>query len=602
MKVSKTPFLDEWTDNFTEKIRSHIDEFEVYGRDQEIERVVISLLRKTKNNPVLVGDAGVGKTAIVEGLTVRIIKGEIPQLKGITVRSLELSRLMEKGKERFISLFRSLIHELKETKNENLLFVDEIHTLIGAGGEEGNALDAGNIIKPALARGEIQLIGATTGEEYQDYIEEDKALERRIQQIYVAEPSIQEAISILERTKQKFEQFHQVRITSKATEQAVLLSVRYLPGRYLPDKAFDLLDEAATLATYEQKEVVTEREIARVLKYQTGIPVTTILKDDTERFGSLVSQLKKQVKGQDEAIQVVVDAVTIAQAGLQDEERPLSSFLFLGMTGVGKTELSKALAFALFDSEASLVRLDMSEFSQRGSSLRLIGEKKNRTKGLLTDPIKHRPYSVVLIDEIEKGSRDTHDLLLQVLDAGRLTDGYGRLISFKNTFVIMTTNIGAEEIKNQLDLKGPLSLQSLKDQERFQKAIALELELFFRPEFLNRIQHKIVFNILDQEVIKEIVVKNFEAMKEKMRKKGLTLSYDQAVLDYLSEKGVDPKNGARPLGRVMDQEVLVPIARRSLEFQEGENYHFSLSIKGEKPDRFHREEGRTIHFDISKRA
>ena len=366
----KTPFLEKYTDNLSAKIAKKEADYEVYGRDEEIQNVITSLRRRTKNNPILVGEAGVGKTAIVEGLALAILRDQVPNdLKGLTVRSLELSSLMSGDDGGFIPKFKNIIQEMIATKGQNILFVDEFHTIVGAGSQNGESLDAGNIIKPALARGELQLIGATTLDEFHDYVETDRALERRVQKVMVEEPTIPEAITIIDQAKVIYEDFHRIKISRAAVETAVRLSVRYITDRFLPDKAFDLIDEAATISSAENKELVTEEGIAQVLKNKTGIPITTILKGDNERLAGFREKLLKRVKGQDEAIDAVVDAVTIAQAGLQDENKPISSFLFLGPTGVGKTELSKAVAEALFDDEDAMLRFDMSEYKQKEDML-----------------------------------------------------------------------------------------------------------------------------------------------------------------------------------------------------------------------------------------
>ena len=506
---SQTPFLEKYTDNLSAKVAQKEADYQVYGRDKEVAAVITSLRRRTKNNPVLVGEAGVGKTAIVEGLTLAILKGEVPEdLKGLTVRSLELSSLMTEEDGGFIAKFKKIIEEMVATRGENLLFIDEFHTIVGAGSQEGQALDAGNIIKPVLARGAIQLIGATTLDEFHDYVETDRALERRMQPIMVDEPSQPQAIRMIDQAKGIYEEYHHLAISHEAVKQAVSLSVRYITDRFLPDKAFDLIDEAATIASAEKKVIVTEYEIAQVLKNRTGIPITTILKADKDRLEDLTEKLKRRVKGQDEAISAIVDAITIAQAGLQDENKPISSFLFLGPTGVGKTELSKAVAEALFDDETAMIRFDMSEYKQKEDVVKFIGDRATRTKGQLTESVKQKPYSVLLLDEVEKAHSEVMDIFLQVLDDGRLTDSTGRVISFKNTIVIMTTNIGSQKIINKAELKG--NFKGLSDRERlqFEKSMESELQTEFRPEFLNRIENKLIFNLLERDVIEEIAVKN----------------------------------------------------------------------------------------------
>ncbi|GAY70631.1 TPA: ATP-dependent Clp protease ATP-binding subunit [Streptococcus agalactiae] len=596
----KTPYLDQYTDNLTAKVTKKSDDYQVYGRNKEVQSVIISLLRRTKNNPILVGEAGVGKTAIVEGLTLAILRGQVPEpLKGLTVRSLELSSLMSEDDEGFIAKFKKIIEEMVATRGHNLLFVDEFHTIIGAGSQNGQALDAGNVIKPFLARGDIQLIGATTLDEFHEYIETDRALERRMQPVMVEEPTIPQAITIIEQAKVIYEKFHGIQISSDAVHQAIRLSVRYLTDRFLPDKAFDLIDEAATIASAEGKSKVTEKDIAQVLKDKTGIPVTTILKGDQERLEGFKEKLMNRVKGQEDAIEAVVDAVTIAQAGLQNEKRPLASFLFLGPTGVGKTELAKAIAEALFDDEAAMIRFDMSEYKQKEDVTKLIGNRATRIKGQLTEGVKQKPYCVLLLDEIEKAHSEVMDLFLQVLDDGRLTDSSGRLISFKNTIVIMTTNIGAKKIINKWELKGNFKDLTDRDRKQFEKSMDSELQNEFRPEFLNRIENKLIFNLLERDVIEKIAEKNLSEIADRMKRQNLTLSYEPSLIQYLSDVGTDVKNGARPLERLMKRKVLAPISVKSLQLDKSkQGYNVHLWVEGQAPDGNHRQEQRQIHMEI----
>ncbi|MDU6443073.1 ATP-dependent Clp protease ATP-binding subunit [Streptococcus sp.] len=597
---SQTPFLEKYTDNLSAKIAQKEADYQIYGREKEIAAVITSLRRRTKNNPVLVGEAGVGKTAIVEGLTLAILKGEVPEeLKGLTVRSLELSSLMTEEDGGFIAKFKKIIEEMVATHGENLLFIDEFHTIVGAGSHEGQALDAGNIIKPVLARGDIQLIGATTLDEFHDYVETDRALERRMQPIMVDEPSQNQAISMIDQAKGVYESYHQIAISHEAVRQAVSLSVRYITDRFLPDKAFDLIDEAATIASAEKKLIVTEKEIAQVLKNRTGIPMTTILKADKDRLGGLKEKLKRRVKGQDETISAIVDAITIAQAGLQDENKPISSFLFLGPTGVGKTELSKAVAEALFDDENAMIRFDMSEYKQKEDVVKFIGDRATRTKGQLTESVKQKPYSVLLLDEVEKAHSEVMDIFLQVLDDGRLTDSTGRVISFKNTIVIMTTNIGAQKIINKAELKG--NFKNLSDRERlqFEKSMESELQTEFRPEFLNRIENKLIFNLLERDVIEEIALKELKDIAKRMAKQSLSLSYDPNLIAYLADVGTDIKNGARPLRRLIKRQVLAPISTSSFSLpSDHQAYHIHLWVEGEAPDEKHRQDYRHICLSV----
>ncbi|MHA2785406.1 AAA family ATPase [Streptococcus agalactiae] len=592
----KTPYLDKYTDNLSAKVAKKSDDYQVYGRDKEVKAVIISLLRRTKNNPILVGEAGVGKTAIVEGLTLAIMRGQVPEhLKRLTVRS----SLMSEEDGGFIAKFKKIIEEMVATRGRNLLFVDEFHTIVGAGSQDGQALDAGNVIKPVLARGDIQLIGATTLDEFHDYVETDRALERRMQPVMVEEPTIPQAISIIDQAKIIYEKFHGIQISSEAVKQAVRLSVRYLTDRFLPDKAFDLIDEAATIASAEGKDSITEEDIAQVLKDKTGIPVTTILKGDQERLDGLKEKLMNRVKGQEDAIDAIVDAVTIAQAGLQDENKPISSFMFLGPTGVGKTELSKALAEALFDDENAMIRFDMSEFKEKEDAAKLIGNRATKTKGQLTQAVKQKPYCVVLLDEVEKADGEVLDLFLQVLDDGRLTDSSGRLISFKNTIVIMTTNIGAKKIINKWELKGSFQHLTERDRQQFEKSMISELETEFRPEFLNRIENKLIFNLLEREIIEKIAEKNLSEIEDRMRRQNMTLSYEPSLIQYLSDVGTDVKNGARPLERLIKRKVLAPISAKSLSLDKSrQTYNIHLWVEGEAPDSQHRKDLRQIQLDV----
>ena len=604
-QASKTPFLDQFTENLSQKISQKPKDYQVYGREEEIQAVIISLCRRTKNNPILIGEPGVGKTAILEGLALEILQDRVPEaLKGLTVRSLELSSLMNESEGSFITKLKNIIDELKKTPGQNLLFIDEFHTVVGAGSQNGESLDAGNVLKPSLSRGEIQLIGATTLDEFHEYIEQDRALERRTQPILIKEPTIAQAIEIVGQAKEIYEDYHNVSISHEAVCQAVKLSTRYIPDRFLPDKAFDLLDEAATIVSSKGQELVTEREIAEVLKKQTGIPVTTVLKGNKERLDALEEKLHQRVKGQDEAIKAVVEVIKISQAGMQDENKPIGSLLFLGTTGVGKTELSKALAEGLFDDEEALIRFDMSEYSQKGDVTKLIGDRNRRSKGLLTEGVKRKPYSVILLDEIEKAHPDIYDLLLQVIDDGRLTDATGRLVSFKNTIVIMTTNIGQEKLLTKAAMKGSLRHLTEREQIQFEASMEIELKTEFRPEFLNRIEYKVIFNLLEREDLEEIVEKNMKEIEERTKKRGLFLSYDPAVLDYLVDLGTDSKNGARPLERLLKRKVQAPISDIILKLSNTETYQYMvhIQVEGEKDSENPRKDPRQLHFDIFKHS
>lgn len=603
-ETSKTPLLDRYTDNLSTDVSLRPNDFHVYGRDKEIKMVIRALKRRSKNNPVLVGEAGVGKTAIVEGLALAILKNEVPlHLQHMTVRSLELSSLMnnEDGSN-FITKFKGIIEEMIATSNENLLFIDEFHTIMGAG-KDGHSLDAGNIIKSVLARGKIKIIGATTLDEYHEFIEEDRALERRTQPIIVNEPTSKEAYQIISQAKSIYEDFHQVTFTDSAIEQAIQLSIRYIPDRFLPDKAFDLLDEAAAYCSSEGIHSVSDIDIAEILKLKTGIPVSTILKDEGFKLNELKIQLKEKIKGQDQAIDAVVDAIAIAKAGLQDEDKPISSFLFLGPTGVGKTELAKTLASVLFDDPEALLRFDMSEFSQKEDVSRMIGDRKSKSKGALTEGVKRKPYSILLIDEIEKGVQEVHDLLLQVLDAGHLTDATGRKISFKNVIVIMTTNIGAQKIINKAEMRGNIKDLTERDRQQFETSMDIELQTEFRPEFLNRIENQVTFNLLDRETIGEIAVTKLAEFSAKLRKQDIELQYDAAVIDYLIANGTNVKKGARPLTRLIKKRIIAPTSFELLNLRINHNPQvLIISVEGNAPDETHRIDRRKLIFKLEEIA
>lgn len=596
-----TPYLDTYTTNLNEKILTGNEEdYRVYERSKEIHQLIYGLLRKTKNSPVLLGEAGVGKTAIVEGLAVEIINGNVPsELKGVEIRSLELSSLFDSSGDVIFKL-RKIIEELKLTKGKNLLFIDEIHTLMGAG-KSGKSLDGANVLKPALARGEIQLIGSTTYDEYSQYIESDKALDRRFQKVQVNEPSESQSIKIVELAKKTYEKFHSVKITNEAVKQSVLLSERYIPEKYLPDKSFDLIDMAATFVKASKRETVTEKDIAYVIENSLGIPVTTILKNKSDRFNNIEERLKRKLIGQDFAIKRVADAVLISQAGLQDESKPLGSMMFLGTTGVGKTELAKQLAMILFDSERSLIRIDMSEFNYEGASLKLIGTKDK--KGKLTDEVKKHPYSVVLFDELEKASTETHDILLQILDDGIATDGSGRTVDFKNCFIILTTNVGAQVIKDSLEMRGAFEKLDEIQLKQFFKEISLDLEVYFKPEFLNRIGNQIVFNMLNKTDVREIVRLSLKNLNQKLSGKNLFLDYDDKVVKYISDVGYDEENGARPIARAINNFITAPISRIFLEkilkdSNESFNTTIKIHVEGRENDFTEIRERRYLSFEI----
>lgn len=672
----------------------------VIGRDDEIRRTIEILSRRTKNNPVLIGEPGVGKTAIVEGLARRIVAGDVPEsLKDKTLYSLDLGSMVAGAKFRgeFEERLKSVLNEIAKSEGEILLFIDEVHTVVGAGAAEG-AMDAGNILKPMLARGELRCIGATTLNEYRKYIEKDTALERRFQPVMVGQPSVEDTISILRGLKERYEVHHGVRIRDGALVSAAVLSDRYISDRFLPDKAIDLVDEAAaklrteiesmpsqlddvlrrvmqleieeqalkkendsasqeklaaigsekenlqaeadrlkaqwesekqailrvravkkeidavkiemetaernydlnrlselkygkmlelekqlkeeeaTLASQEKdrqllKEEVGEEDIAKVVSRWTGIPVTKMLTGEREKLVHLQDILHQRVVGQDEAVRVVSEAIIRARAGIKDPNRPIGSFIFLGPTGVGKTELAKTLAECLFDDERNIIRLDMSEYMEKHSVARLIGAPPGyvgyEEGGQLTEAVRRRPYSVVLLDEIEKAHADVFNVLLQILDDGRLTDGKGRVVNFKNTVIIMTSNLGSHEI-----------LQ--KDFAEAEKAVLEILKGYFRPEFLNRVEDIIVFKALDKQQVKAIAGILLSALNKRLeRQVKISLEWDDAVLRLLAEQGYDANYGARPLRRLLSRLVETELSKSIIKGEVGEGDTVRVEVDGE---------------------
>ncbi len=673
----------------------------VIGRDEEIRRIMQVLTRRTKNNPVLIGEPGVGKTAIAEGLALRIASGDVPEtLRDKRLIALDLGALVAGAKFRgeFEDRLKAVLNEIQQAAGQIVLFIDELHTLVGAGAAEG-AVDASNMLKPALARGELRCIGATTLDEYRKYIEKDAALERRFQQVFVGEPTVEDTIGILRGLKERYEVHHGVRIQDSALVAAAVLSNRYISERFLPDKAIDLVDEAASrlrieidslpyeideierrvrqleverqalkrekdkaskarleaidqelaelnealstkkahwqnekeaiehirrikeeideakreeelaeragelekvaeirygrltelgrrleeenrkLAELQKdlkmlKEEVEEEDIARVVSKWTGIPVTKMMEGEVEKLIHMEQRLRRRVIGQDEAIRTISDAVRRARAGLKDPDRPIGSFIFIGPTGVGKTELARALAEFLFDDEHAMVRIDMSEYMERHTTSRLLGAPPGyvgyEEGGQLTEAVRRRPYSVVLFDEIEKAHHEVFNVLLQLLDDGRLTDGHGRVVNFKNTLVIMTSNVGSRY--------GAEGGGSTREQNK--ELIRQDLERTFRPEFLNRVDDIIVFNSLEVEHIKQIVDIQMRLVGERLADRNITVELTDAAKEMLAREGFDPAFGARPLKRAIQTEILDPLAMRMLDGSVEEGDHILVDVSG----------------------
>lgn len=606
----------------------------VIGRDKEIARVIQILSRRTKNNPVLIGEPGVGKTAIAEGLAQRIVNGNVPEiLRNKRIISLSISSMLAGAKYRgeFEERLKKAIDEVQK-HDDMIIFIDEIHTLVGAGATEG-AMDAANILKPALARGEFQVVGATTLDEYKKHIEKDAALERRFQPVLVGEPSEEDALEILKGLRDRYEAFHKAKITDEALEAAVSLSSRYITDRFLPDKAIDVVDEAAskvrmkvfsaapdvkaletqladvkkekeaavTAQEFEKaaemrdeekriekeindkkkaakensdaKLVVTDEDIASVVAQWTGIPVSKIAQEESESLLHLEEELHKRVIGQDEAVVAVSKAVRRARAGLKDPKRPIGSFLFLGPTGVGKTELARALAVALFGDETAMIRLDMSEYMEKHTVSRLVGAPPGyvgyEEGGQLTDAVRRKPYSVILLDEVEKAHADFFNILLQVLDDGRLTDSQGRTVDFRNTVIIMTSNLGAKALRKDSPELGFLAAKkadsntedvSVVNFKEAKKSVMDSVKRHFRPEFLNRIDEMIVFHALTSNDLKRIVTILMDTVVKRLGDMGLSLEISPAAMDLLVKEGSDFSMGARPLKRAIQRLIEDPIS------------------------------------------
>jgi ATP-dependent Clp protease ATP-binding subunit ClpC len=633
---SKTPALDSFGRDLTELARNgELDP--VIGRAQEIERLVQVLCRRTKNNPVLLGEAGVGKTAIVEGLAQQIVSQTVPDLlhdKRLVVLDLAMMVAGTKYRGQFEERIKAVMNEVRRAKNI-ILFIDELHTLVGAGGAEG-AIDASNVLKPAMARGEIQCVGATTFDEYRKYIEKDAALERRFQSIPVNPPNAEQTIEILKGLRDKYATHHRVTYTDEALRAAVELSGRYIPGRVQPDKSIDVLDEAGARlrlktmakppdladlesrierlsvekdeavkgADYEkaaelrdqaeklrkEKErlqqqwrdrmnettgTVDEEVIAEVVSKMTGVPLTRLEKEESTRLLQLEAALHKTVVGQDEAVKAVSRAIRKARSGLKDPKRPMGCFLFLGPTGVGKTLLAKALAEFMFGDAEAMITLDMSEYMEKHNVSRLIGAPPGyvgyEEGGQLTERIRRRPYAVVLLDEVEKGHPDIFNMLLQIMEEGRLTDSFGRHIDFRNCIVIMTSNLGADVIKGGSSF-GFTKRAEVQDYEKIKKALTSEVEKFFRPEFINRLDDLIVFRPLVKDDLNQIIDFELAKLIKRLTEKGMGMEIDQKAKDFLIDKGYNPDFGARPLRRALSQYVEDPLAENLLtgEFAAGD--------------------------------
>jgi ATP-dependent Clp protease ATP-binding subunit ClpC len=649
--TSRTPLLDQLGMDLTAASRAgKLDP--VIGRNKEIERVIQILSRRTKNNPALIGEPGVGKTAIVEGLAHRIIAGDVPEtLEGKRIVTLDIGALVAGTKYRgeFEERLKKVIDELKAAGN-CVLFIDEFHTMVGAGAAEG-AVDAANILKPSLARGELQCIGATTLDDYRKYVERDAALERRFQPILVEEPSVDETLEILHGVNERYEQHHQLTISDKALAAAATLSARYIPDRFLPDKAIDLIDEAASrvrikrrtipitlkearraqegvrkdkeaaLAAqqYEyaaelrqrelqieeklkqmekdwqaeqeqEKPVVTEEDIAQVVSMWTGIPVVQLANEETSRLLHMEEALHKRIVGQDEAINTIARAVRRARAGLKDPRHPIGNFIFLGPTGVGKTELVRALAEFMFGSEDALIRLDMSEFMERHTVARLVGAPPGyvgyEEGGQLTEAVRHKSYCCILLDEIEKAHEDVFNILLQIFDDGHLTDAKGRRVDFRNSIIIMTSNVGAELIRKGTTIgftsHTDESKTREKSYERMKENLLDALKKRFKPEFLNRVDARVVFHALTKEDIRKIVDLMLTQVSKQLAEKGIKLEVTDTAKDLLGEKGYDEVFGARPLRRVIQDMVEDKLSEDFLrgKFQPGDTA--VVDVEGEE--------------------
>ena len=547
--------LKKYSTNLTDMAkRGELDP--VIGRDEEIRRMEQILSRRRKNNPVLIGEPGVGKTAVVEGLAQRVVSDDVADtLKGKEIVSLDIASMVAGSKFRgeFEDRLKAVIREIEAHTGETILFIDELHTLVGAGAAEG-AIDASNMLKEPLSRGKFQVIGATTLDEYREHIEKDSAFERRFQKVYVAEPSLEETIAILDGLRDTLQTHHDIKITDEAIQAAARLSERYITERFLPDKAIDLVDEAASrLRVDGTGDTVTAAEIASLVSQWTGIPAERMLEEERARLANLEDALHARVIDQDEGVRAVAEAVRHSRAGLSDPRRPIGTFLFLGPTGVGKTELAKTLAAFLFGTDTALLRIDMSEYMERHAVARLIGSPPGYVGydegGQLTESVRRRPYQVILFDEIEKAHPQVMNLLLQLLDEGRLTDGHGRTVDFRHTILIMTSNVGSEHFQSDVS------------QETVHKRVRDELRTAFRPEFLNRIDETIIFHPLSAAAIERIVDLKVDDLNGRLAEQEIQLTLTDEAKRVLAKEGYDPHYGARPLARALKRLVENPLAR-----------------------------------------
>lgn len=649
-EIDSTPTLDKYGRDLTKLAKENkIDP--VIGRDKEIQRVVQILSRRTKNNPVLIGEPGVGKTAIAEGLALKISKNEVPDiLKDKRIVTLDLNSMVAGSKYRgeFEERMQKVLEEVKASTN-TMLFIDEIHTIVGAGSAEGS-MDAGNILKPSLARGELQVIGATTINEYRKYIEKDAALERRFQPVMVDEPSEEDSVAILKGIRDKYEAHHKVKILDDAIYAAVDMSSRYIGDRFLPDKAIDLIDEAASRIRLKsvtspqslkkiekkieelksEKEVavsqqdfekaarlrdeekklndelkkekeawkdksnreekcVTKEDIASIVSQWTNVPVTQLTQSESKRLMNLEDELHKRIIGQEEAVKSVSSAIRRSRTGIKDPKKPIGSFIFLGPTGVGKTELSKAIAQSLFGDESAIIRFDMSEYMEKHTASKLIGSPPGYVGydegGQLTEQVRRKPYSVILFDEIEKAHPDIFNMLLQILDDGILTDSQGVKVNFKNTIIIMTSNVGARTIMNQgetLGFKAGEGEEKQISDDEIKDNVLSELKKTFRPEFLNRVDDIIVFKSLKKEQIKIIANNLLKQLSLRLEKNEIYVEFDDSVVSFIADKGYDPEYGARPLKRAISTQIEDYIANLILDESVKKGEKYKLSMKDEE--------------------